>query len=193
MTCTDLNPVFRPEWPGKAGTLGIINTRLKVVGFTTDPTRIVQFYRMVKGVCGGASIPQFLTNSVKEEAPLGRFRGQIDRLSFLPVPYEVRVQISPLNAIAGNPLGIPASNPAIARGLIPGIFDAPVSEYLFPENKAAGAQLVPLNLEDFAYLRGGVSTATGVSTQLKPWPGSGPWPSGTPAGPGTTPVAAPCP
>ncbi len=186
--------------PGKGGAeipalalRGLPNTRLKVVVFSTDPTRNVRVFAVDRALCGESNwrdtllnrtrpdgLPglRFLVNAPRDITPIGRFSGSIDRQNFSPVPYEILAVVDP----AGGEL-----HTKVANGLVPGIFNAPVSENLFPENLVIGAPTLPLNLQDFSYLVGSTQVP-----QLSPWPGHGPWPGNTAVGPMAAPIPKVC-
>jgi hypothetical protein len=65
-----------------------------------------------------------------------------------------------------------------ANGLRAGQYRAPISEYIFPENRILGDPLIPLNLQDLDFLARGSGPLTtrgrdggGTVGQLTPWPG----------------------
>ena len=86
---------------------------------------------------------------------------------FLPATRTVRA------AIAAVPM-------TVANGLTAGSYEAPIGEYLFPENLGVGNPQVPLNFQEFPFLANGSGPWTGfgpnpvnagIVGQLSPWPG----------------------
>lgn len=169
-----------PEEMGPHGVPGAIpTTRLKVEGVLTDPTRAVDVFAVdfLPVGTGVERVPALLNVGPMNRPPFGRFRLVRDRTNFLPPPRELRVRVQ----------GVPAtqaSSQAVANGLTPGEFSAPVGEYLFPENIIYGQPNVPLNFENFCFLAKGTGplTTLGRGTtapagppvlRLSPWPGSG--------------------
>lgn len=178
--------------PGKAATGQAINTRLKVEGFTTDPSRNVDVIALDFSTTAGTKDSKrerllLTVNPASKPIPLGRFKRQIDRSNFLPPSRELRVRIV---GFAANR----TPNPVVANGILTGEFTAPMGEFLFPENTIFGQPVVPMNFENLCFLtRGsgplttlGRTSPTPVVGPLTPFPASGqPAPP-----PGTTPAAA---
>jgi hypothetical protein len=60
------------------------------------------------------------------------------------------------------------------NGLLAGQYQAPIFEFLFPENAGVGNPIVPNNFEDFPFLALGSGPLNGAGPivgQLNPWPG----------------------
>jgi K319-like protein len=168
---------------GGIGVAGAVEatTRTRFEGFTTDPTRHVDLYGIDVDPCNGTiSDRHWGAVDVDPGPPLGavrgrwRFRppGRVLSLpasgTFLPPTREVRAMIRFAAVMSA------------ANGLQAGQYHAPIAEYLFPENAAVGAPIVPNNLETFPFLArgsgpwagGGPSPIpAGVVGQLSPWPG----------------------
>jgi hypothetical protein len=72
------------------------------------------------------------------------------------------------------------------NGLLAGQYQAPITEYLFPENGSPGTPIVPNNFESIPFLVNGLGPLNGPGSgpplvgQLSPWPGD-PIPAATPA------------
>jgi hypothetical protein len=63
---------------------------------------------------------------------------------------------------------------------VSGQYEAPIADYLFPENLAVGGPQVPLNFQEFPFLANGSGPwpgggpnpiYAGIVGQLSPWPG----------------------
>jgi hypothetical protein len=156
-------------------------TRTRFEGFTTDPTRVIDLYGIDVDPCTGKQTDRrWGSVDVDQGPPNGavrgrwRFRPPTNVLSmpasgsFLPPTREVRARIRN------------ADSPTAANGLVAGQYHAPISEFLFPENAAVGAPIVPNNLESFPFLAKGSGPwagggpnpiPTGIVGQLSPWPG----------------------
>jgi K319-like protein len=181
---------------GGIGIAGAVEatTRTRFEGFTTDPTRAVDLYGIDVDPCAGTiSDRHWGAVDVDPGAPLGavrgrwRFRPPTRVLSlpasgtFLPPTREVRAMVR-----------FAAVTPA-ANGLQAGQYHAPISTYLFPENAAVGAPIVPNNFETFPFLAlgsgpwpggGPQPVAAGTLGQLSPWPGK-PAPTASSCAPST--------
>lgn len=150
-----------------------VQNRLKVEGFTTDPSRNVDVYAVdVDSITGGRTLRR-LTTITPQAVPFGRFRQVLDKdPRFLPPPRELMVRI--------HHVGDPNAGPDPGSG--PGRYTAPIQEIIFPENTRWGDDLIPFNFHCLPFLAQGsgpLSTldhAGGagmpVVGQLKPWPGN---------------------
>jgi hypothetical protein len=146
-------------------------TRVKIVGFSTDPTRAVEVRLVDTGLDEvGTSLtgPAGLTPSNGPQ--FGRFRNTWPaKDSARAVRRDARVTVVGLN----NPQ-------KLANGLTPGRYTAPISEYIAPEITRFGIRgfPVPVPFENFCYLAGvggSFATATSIETlqKLDPFPNSG--------------------
>ncbi|MBL8036287.1 MAG: hypothetical protein JSS38_15790 [Nitrospira sp.] len=161
-----------------AGTSAECQDRIKIEGFLTDPSRIdsVHVYALDYPVIGGGVSlkPKVrrLGPAPKDQAVYGRFRyitGKralvlFDSTGTRGATRELMVRID------GNvPLADGSDKPDP-----PGIYAAPIGEYIFPEPTGVqGGPLPPLNFECLAFLVNGWSTdESTVIGQLKPWPGA---------------------
>ena len=165
--------------------------RTRFEGFTTDPARIVRLYGMdVDCASGAVSDRPWGTIDIDQGPPLGavtgrwRFRPPSKILSgpatgtFTPATRMLRVVI---NGGWAPPVGA-ALSPLSGNGLIYCQYQAPILEYLFPEN-VPGAPLPANNFETIPFLSCGSGPLAGgaaadVVGQLFPWPGS-PAPAGS--------------
>ena len=170
---------------------------IKVEGFTTDPTRLVQVYALEFNPATGAPNPILVGTVQPEAVPFGRFRFLITRAGVgrkltsptTPPVFTVSRPVKEIRVQVPNVIKTP-----VANGLTAGQFDAPVSEYIFAENTFFGDPLVPFNFHRFCFLAQGsgpLSTAGRaagpVVGQLVPWPGQ----LGTSFDPAVTPITCP--
>lgn len=164
--------------------------RIKIEGFTTDPSRTVNVYAVhvtPPPGAGAGSRVRLLHSTAKEQAVFGRFRwitgkfaGVVtlnnDGTTAKGLTREVMVRIDgatgplPDNA----PLPSTPTSPMIANGLTPGVYVAPVGEYIFPEPTAIQGGVLPqLNFQCLEFLAKGWSLdGTTPIGQLNPWPGN---------------------
>ncbi|MCU1218817.1 MAG: hypothetical protein JWN42_14 [Candidatus Angelobacter sp.] len=156
--------------------------RTRFEGFTTDPSRHILLYGVDVDPCTGADSARDWGSMDVDQGPPGgavlgrwRFRPPSKVLSlpasgtFLPPTREMRA------VIAGS---TPTNT---TSGLAAGQYQAPIFDFLFPENAQVGTPIVPNNFEDFPFLVKGSGPLNGsgpVVGQLNPWPGSA-----APAGP----------
>ena len=159
--------------------------RVKFVGFTTDPTALVDLYALDQDPLTGAVSERLLsTQSAMNTAQLGRFRTPTNNGGLnLPPTRMYRAISRTLCAdttgnftachLEGN--GDPASH-TYANGLIAGQYSLPNFEFIFAENLAFGEALVPNNFQDLAFLYCGSGPLEGPGTnspvvgQLSPAP-----------------------
>ncbi len=156
-----------------------VQNRLKVEGFTTDPSRNVDVYAVDVDPTSGARTLRRLTTITPQAVPFGRFRQVLDKdPRFLPPPRELLVRIRHVGDLNAGPDPGPG----------PGRYTAPIQEIIFPENTRWGDDLVPFNFHCLPFLTQGsgpLSTldhagvaGTPIVGQLNPWPGN-PAPSPT--------------
>ncbi len=159
--------------------------RVKFVGFTTDPTALVDLYALDQDPLTGAISERLLsTQSAMNTAQLGRFRTPTNTGGLnLPPTRMYRAISRTLCAnttgnftachLEGN--GDPASH-TFANGLIAGQYSLPNFEFIFAENLVFGEALVPNNFQDLAFLYCGSGPLDGPGThspvvgQLSPAP-----------------------
>ena len=162
--------------------------RIKVEGFTTDPSRTVNVYAVhviPPPQPNAGSTVRLLHSTAKEQAVFGRFRWITGKFAGVVVldgsgatrnglTREVMVRIDGASGPLADGAPVPtASNPAVANGLIPGVYIAPVGEYIFPEPTAIQGGILPrLNLQCLEFLtKGWTLDGTTSIGQLAPWPG----------------------
>jgi hypothetical protein len=117
--------------------------------------------------------------------------GAFQSPSFLPATREVKAAyLSPStldaagNVVRGNPLpevelptaDCPVVGTPACSGLTANSYQAPIFEFLFPENVAIGTPVVPNNFDDMPFLANGSGPINGVGSAvqgtLSPWPGA---------------------
>lgn len=162
-----------------AAVQGIIqeaSTRMTVVGFTSDPTRLVDIYAQDVNPCSGQVTLRFLaTTDPAADALVGRFVHRVLGGLFMPPTrnYTIRSRTQLLDPITG--LRVPQT---VANGILAGEFSLPLFEYIFPENHRLGDPILPNNYQDLPFLAlgsgpvDGFGSGTAILGQLNPWPGS---------------------
>lgn len=162
-----------------AGVPQEATARTRFEGFSTDPSRVVRLFGVDADPCTGATSDRDWGAIAVDPGPpvgavLGRWRfrppGKVLALpaagAFLPATRTVR-------ATLGAPM-------TVANGLTAGTYQAPIADFLFPENLAVGGAPVPHNFQEFPFLSGGSGPWPGAGTrpvyagvvgQLSPWPG----------------------
>lgn len=171
------NPLFPQE----------VTSKVKVEGFSTDPTRTVDAFALDQD-CNGTltdrlSAPWAMFLAVDPGPPIGakkgRFRFRPAGGAFLPPTNLVRVRVSTyigyLGASQTDNLGAPLASPTIAaNGLVYGQYNAPDFAFVFPENLGVGDPQLTYNFQDFAWLVNGTGPLPGnpgyTVGMLNPWP-----------------------
>ena len=161
-------------------------SRVKIEGFSTDPSSLVDIYALDLNPVTG-EISERLIGIASPVGPpvIGRFRFKPAAGAFMPPVREFRVVSRTL--CGGNPnlpCRMPSAPQSYANGLIAGQYHAPNFEFIFPENLNLGDAIVPANFQDFVFLfcgSGPLTTPTAGSAppivgQLDP----GPWGAPTP-------------
>jgi hypothetical protein len=150
--------------------------KVRVEGFSTDPSRTVQAYAM-DNLCGTVTDRGWAAIAVDPGPPtgakLGRFRYRPAGGAFLPPSQYVRVRVNPIFTCQVNGLPCPpnATEFVTKNGLIAGQYYAPNFTYIFPETLTTGGPPASNNFGDFPWLVNGVGTWNNkVSGQLSPWP-----------------------
>ena len=177
-TSPGAEPVYLYIEEALMGTLGEIfpdlqqeeTSRVRVVGFTTDPSRPVEVRLIDSGrnetgttLTGPAGLPP------SNGPQFGRFRNT------WPAKDNARAVRRDLQArVIGSP------NAELANGLTSGLYVAPIGEYIGPEATRFGVpgHQPPMPFENFCFLaKGGGTSETGVGEQnlarLDPFPESG--------------------
>ncbi len=175
------------------GILQEASTRMTVVGFTSDPTRLVDIYAQDVNPCSGqVSLRLLATEDPATDAIVGRFVHRVLGGTFMPPTrnYTIRSRTQQVDPVTG--LRVPQ---IVANGIVAGEFSLPLFEYIFPENHRLGDPFLPNNYQDMPFLAfgsgpvDGFGSGTAVLGQLSPWPGAtAPAPVTCAAGGGTTPI-----
>jgi hypothetical protein len=152
------------------GLLQEASTRLTVVGFTTDPTRLVDIYAQDINPCTGQETLRLLATTDPATQPLvGRFVHRVLGGLFMPPTryYVMKTRTQPAD---GSAL-------IAANGIATGQYLLPNFEFVIPENHRLGDPIIPGNFQDFPFLAlgsgplEGPDSGTAVVGQLDPWPG----------------------
>ena len=157
-----------------AGLAQEVTERVRFVGFTTDPTSLIDLYALDQDpVTGVISERHLSTQSAMVTAQLGRFRmtGNFGGV-FLPPTRMYRAVSRTLCAEDSGPYAVchlegngdPARH-TFANGLIAGSYSLPNFEFIFAENLAFGQPVVPNNFQDLAFLYCGSGPLDGPGTQ----------------------------
>jgi hypothetical protein len=164
-------------------------SKIKVEGFTTDPSNLVDIYAVDVDPMTGAGTDRLLGTANPIGPPvIGRFRFVPNAGAFLPATREVRV-VS--RALCGDPFSscllanAVLPSPLPANGLIAGQYHAPNFEFIFAENLVLGDAVVPANFQDLPFLFCGSGPLTTPSAgaggpvvrQLDPAPWAAPMPT----------------
>ncbi len=169
-------------------------TRIKTVGFFTDPTRTVDLFSVVVDPCSGFETEVPMLQGIPQDTGAvawGRFR-QVDQFGLFPISRQWRVRYTLRFTDPAGPV-------IAANGLTVMQFTAPVSEFITPENTVYGDPnllAVPQNFQDFPFLARGEGPWRGdplkIVGQLAPFPLTNSIPGLTPAAPApfACPVAA---
>ncbi len=128
-------------------------SKVKIEGFTTDPTALVDIYAVdVDPVTGNSSDRLLATEDAGQPPVLGRYRFRPRAGAFLPPTREFRVTS---RTLCGNnlvPCPVPAAPTQYANGLSAGQYRAPDFEFIFAENLTIGDPMLPANLQDLPFL-----------------------------------------
>lgn len=170
-----------------------VTSRIRVEGFTTDPSSMVDIFAMDVDMQYGV-VTERLLASVNPSGPpvIGRVRFQPAAGSFSPPTRNMRIVSRTLCKYKTQACFIPQAyldpkNPAgkYANGLVAGQYNAPNFGYIFPENLFLGDPVLPNNFQDLAFLAcgsGPLTTATAGSNPpvvgpLDPAPWAKPMPA----------------
>jgi hypothetical protein len=164
-------------------------TRIFVVGFTTDPTNLIDINAIDVDPCTGVTLdpltglPQATqlrtlgTVDPLTQPTKSRFRMHVLGGNFMP-PTRDMVIVSHVGSTPGtdpfNPAQ-PALTVGVANGLGSGKFELPQFDFIFAEDLVFGEPLVANNFQDLPFLTQGSGPLGGTGSivgQLIPWPGS---------------------
>jgi len=160
-------------------------SRVKIEGFTTDPSNLVDIYAIDVDPVTGATSERLLGIASPTGPPVvGRFRFKPLAGAFLPPVREFRVVSRTMCSDPSQPCRMPSAPQTYANGLIAGQYHAPNFEFIFAENLTLGDAMVSANFQDFVFLycgSGPLSTPTAGTSpplvgQLDPAPWAAPMP-----------------
>jgi len=142
-------------------------TRIKVEGFTSDPTRLIDIYALDINPCTGVATERLLGITDPGAQPVrGRFRFVLNGGLFAPPTRDMLVRSR--TGVLRN----------VANGLDAGQYRLPDFTFIFPENFTLGDPIIPNNFQDLPFLAqgsgplGGPGSGGPIVGQLDPWPGS---------------------
>jgi hypothetical protein len=190
---------------GTGGGIAIETTsKVSWVGFTTDPTELVDFFSLHQDPITGAVTEYYLQTYNPCCTPLGRFRSPANNIGAFGEPQrnyravsrtmcqtdgvngaltpalQTICHMDPLHA--PDPTAKQASTTPTPIGLTPGQYTLPVFEFIFAENLNFGTPLVENNFQDLPFLFcgsgpiDGPGSGTSVVGQLIPPPWAPPMP-----------------
>ena len=127
-------------------------SRIKVKGFSTDPSNLIDIYAIDIDPHSG-NITDRLVGAANPSGPpvVGRFRFIPDSGAFSPPTREFRVVSRTLCGDASQPCQF-TEGATTANGLQAGQYHAPNFEFIFAEALTLGDAVVPANFQDLAFL-----------------------------------------
>jgi hypothetical protein len=138
--------------------------RLRVEGFTTDPTRLIDIFAQDVHPVTGAVTNRLLGTTDPGTQPVrGRFRHIVNKNSGALPPTRT-VLITTRTGVTPN----------VANGLTAGQYSAPNFGFIFSEGTTFGNPVPPCNFQDLPFLAQGSGPLNGtgpVVGRLDPWPG----------------------
>ncbi|MFL5311050.1 MAG: hypothetical protein ACJ79H_11415 [Myxococcales bacterium] len=156
-------------------------TRIFVVGFTTDPSRLVDINAVDVNPCTGVETLRLLGTVDPLTQPVrGRFRFHVLGGAFMPPTRDMIIQTHTGQTDATVPFDpldptMPPPMIGFANGLGSGQYRLPDFDFIFAENQKFGEPIIPNNFQDMPFLAQGSGPLGGsgpVVGQLAPWPGS---------------------
>jgi hypothetical protein len=182
---------------GTVGGIAVESTnKVFWVGFSTDPTELVDFYAVHQDPVFGTATEYFLGTQDPCCVPLGRFRTQVNNLGVFGDPQRnyravtrTMCQPQPLvpNGVGNGPLtpqwqtrcymDTPATPDPTAvmatialnqSGLVQGQYTLPNFLFIFGENLAFGGPIMPANFQDLPFLFCGSGPINGPVTATNP-------------------------
>ncbi len=157
--------------------------RTKFEGFCTDATRIVSLFGIDVDPCSGAATNRAWGQVTCDQGPplgavTGRWRynpANVGNSNGASLSLSLPQGGSFLPATREMIAIVEGSQPLVtANGLTAGQYQAPIFDFLFPENAGVGKPIVPNNFQDMPFLALGSGPLGGggpVVGQLNPWPG----------------------
>ena len=206
-TAPSTQPVYVSVETILLGTSGIptntiaeeTTSRIFIVGFTTDPTNLIDINAVDVDPCTGDETLRLLgTVDPLTQVTVGRFRFHVLGGKFMPPTREMIISSEGGQTDATLPFdptqpGVPVG---AANGFGSGQFRLPNFDFIFPENLGLGDPIVANNFLDMPFLVQGSGPLLGSGSlvgQLTPWPGTPAPPAvtcvTTPAGVGAAPIA----
>jgi hypothetical protein len=151
--------------------------RTRFEGFTTDVSRLISFWGIdVNGCAPGTSDRSWGMMNVDPGPPTGAVKGRWrfrppGKIVLMPPAGTFLPATRTMRAVAEGAYNSAAPNIS-NNGLVTGQYNAPIFDFLFPENLAVGNPPVPLNFQDFPFLVNGTAGALGGinAGQLQPFP-----------------------
>jgi hypothetical protein len=153
-------------------------TRIFIVGFTTDPSRMIDVNAVDVNPCTGVETLRLLGTVDPLTQPVrGRFRFHVLGGQFMPPTREMIIQSHTGQTPASDPFdpAFPGFAVGVANGLGSGQYRLPNFDFIFPENFVLGNPIIPNNFQDLPFLAQGSGPLFGSGSivgQLTPWPGS---------------------
>jgi hypothetical protein len=146
-------------------------SRVLFVGFTTDPSTMVDLYAVDVDPISGKTTDRLLGSANPAGPPVvGRFVFKPNAGAYLPATKELRVVSRSLCGNNWSVCSMPGENQVwwgqigdpqpYANGLIAGQYRAPNFEFIFAENTLAGDPTVPGNFQDLPFLYCGTGPLT---------------------------------
>jgi hypothetical protein len=128
-------------------------SRVKVEGFSTDPSNLIDIYAIDIDPLNG-NVSERLLGAANPSGPpvVGRFRFIPASGAFSPPTRELRVVSRTLCGDPTQPCKFAGQNGATANGIQAGQYHAPNFEFIFAETLTMGDAVVPANLQDLAFL-----------------------------------------
>lgn len=146
--------------------------RIFVVGFTTDPTRLIDINAVDVNPCTGVETLRLLGTVDPASQPVrSRFRFHVLGGAFMPPTREMEI----VSYTGATPAVNPDGTPGYANGLGSGRYRLPNFDFIFPENHQFGQPNIANNFQDLPFLAQGSGPLFGsgpIVGQLKPWPGN---------------------
>jgi len=154
------------------GIIQEATNRIFIVGYTTDPTRLVSIDAIDVNPCTGVETIRNLGVVDPASQPVrSRFRFHVLGGAFMPPTREMVISTFTGTTPAVNPDG----TPGYANGLGSGQYRLPNFDFIFPENQQFGQPIIPANFQDMPFLAQGSGPLFGTGPivgQLTPWPGT---------------------
>ena len=135
-----------------AGIAQETKPEVRVEGFSTDPSMLVDIYSVE--IHPQTGMPNYVYQGAQPPTTgvLGRFRHKLPT-GFFGSPTREMLVVSRTLCGDNFTMCLPNANtPTYANGLLAGTYQAPVFEYIWPENLVMGAPTVPANFQDLSFL-----------------------------------------